>query len=425
MKDLYYFRNILIVLLGFVVFSLTACGSSPVLGAGDETIAPTPAQTDILPAQEEPAPSETATEISPTETPHPTNTPVPDLGFVYFVTGGNVLATDLSDGSTDSILSLNSPVTGASLSQDFRTFAFSVNEQLFLMDVASGNTISSMQGQPGETIYPRGFNPVTSSNFIQLMIRRDDGSRNTFHTVDFARNESEQNWDFNFQDLANPPLNQHYGCDTGSAWSPDGSMILVTGLGFGLPCNINPGATLISPRRGLAYPIAEMEISNGLSDKDLIIAGARTPAWSPNGEYLYFSMDGEPTAPFQFVSRIFRVRDDGSDVTQITNNFRGTAGFPVASTNELLLYALSGDSPQTDGIYLHNISDGRSTLEVNGAGLCPLGISPENNVLLYGRSCDEQGRAVELKYKIIGEDKSTSIARSADGLPVIFLGWKK
>ncbi len=414
-------RNILILVLVSVSLLLSACGGEEVLGRaetepGDLTAQPTQQEPELV--VEEINVPETEEQPSPTSTPLPSNTPPPNLGIVYYFSGGNLQSIDLYDLTIQQIISVGTDVNGAALSPDYSYFAYSRNDQLVLLDTNTSENLATIQGNPGETVYVRDFNPASTSDYSQLLVRRENSTGSHFGLVNISQAVL-------WTDLPNPPTNSDYGCDTGSSWSPKGDRILVTGLGYGLPCNTNPGATLISQHRGLSFSIAETKINNGLSEDNEITAGARTPTWSGDGAYMYVSMDSQATAPYQFTSQIFRLRDDGSDKQPITSNTRGIAAYPISPTPDLLLYSLSGDSPQTDGIYIHRISDGQNSLEVKGTGLCPLALSTEDNILLFGRLCDTQGKALELNFKFLGESNSTTIARSSDGLPISFLGWKR
>ncbi len=154
---------------------------------------------------------------------------------------------------------------------------------------------------------------------------------------------------------------------------------------------------MISVRRGASFALLNRQITSGLDNNAIVTAGARTPAWSPDSKYLYFSQDEAATSPLQFFSRIYRISEDGIEIIQISGNNRGVAAYPYSPKNELLYYALSGDNPQTDGIYLYNLIDKSSQQIIKGAGYCPLALSEDGLLLLFGRNCSETGGSNELR----------------------------
>ncbi len=178
-------------------------------------------------------------------------------------------------------------------------------------------------------------------------------------------------------------------------------------------------------RRGAAFALLNRQIVSGLDNTAVVTAGACTPAWSPDSKFLYFSQDEAATSPLQFFSRLYRISEDGIEVVQISENNRGVAAYPFSPRNELLYFALSGDNPQTDGIYQFNLLDKTSQLIIKGAGYCPLATSHDGLLLLFGRNCSETGGSNELRIINLKNSQIQTLFRGTDGRPVQYLGWKE
>jgi hypothetical protein len=403
------FTGLLLLILMLSGCLTDALGQVPVETETSAPVNPTP----IIPTSEQEA-TETNNLPEPTDIPSPTSEDEP--GSIYFITGGELLIANPQTLEQTRLLSLSPGINGASISPDFEMLAYANGSLLNIINIETGEQIGEIGGESGETVIPRGYSPISTSQYSQLLIRRDTPDASTFGIIDFTP-------DFSWQSLPEPPNTDHYGCDTGSAWSPNGDRILITGLGYGMNCNVNPGVTLFSLRRGMTFSIFEQELSKGLTGKEMIIGGARTPAWAPDGKSMFVSIEDETVAPLQFVSRIYQIDETGTTANRITNNNRGVAAYPVMVDTNILLYSITGDSPQTDGIYIHNLTDGIITLEEKGAGLCPLALSMKEHLLLYGRTCNEYSQTYELRVKTLGENSSKVLARSKDGLPISYLGW--
>ena len=215
------------------------------------------------------------------------------------------------------------------------------------------------------------------------------------------------------------PLSQEatsYGCDTGASWSPEGSQLAITGLGYGHPCNINPGLTLVELTDGTAKRLVAPIISDGLEGESTIIAGAHTPAWSPDGKWIAFGLDQDANAPLSFSTRLYRVRPDGTDLTPLTSNSQGLAAHPAWAPDGNLYYGLDGDSAETDGIYRYNPTTNTHTLIISGANLHPLSISPDGEFMIY----EQVG---ELQMWAFLEQGSTPVTSGEQEMIAVFAGW--
>ena len=409
--------NLLIVL---IIIATTSCAL--ILPGNPTNNNPTPVDNNLI------APTETPIEIvldlviptpRPTQTSSPTLTSPPPYGEIIFLTAGKVSSYQINSQTIiDLAILTSSDILGSSLTPDFNTLAYSTKEGLYYLDLATDELIASFILDDGSLLIPRGFNPHSLPGRSQLLVSKQ--LRNTY-TFSLLNQAPVINW----QDLPNPPNSKSYGCDSGLAWAPNGDQIAISGLNSSLPCSSNPGLTVINNRRGLSYQYVQQEISNGLTDKNKSLAGTRTPAWNSNGEVFYFSMDIGVVTALQFYSQLFQIQENGSNLTQISKNNQGIAAFPLPTNFGTLFYSLNGDSPQTDGIYQYNHTTGESQLLLVGAGLCPINLSQDGSLLLFGIKCNEMGGAIEFRLLDLLFNDDQTIIRSLDGKPVQFLGWKK
>jgi hypothetical protein len=408
-----------LILVGLIFSSAVACAIIPGSTTGNgpgvstqefPTEIPEPTRAEPLPTLAEPLATKTAL---------PSPTIPPNHGSVLFESAGVVKSYDLNNSTISDVLALpTSEILGITLSPDLATLAYSLVDGLYMVDLASGALVFSTSPDTGEILIPRQFNPRSLPGRSQVLVSRKNDKLSTFSILNQA---PEPGWN----QLPPPPEGENYGCDTGASWSPTGERIAVTGLGYGIKCNVNPGLTLISVRRGASFALLNRQIASGLDTDAFVTAGARTPAWSPDSKYLYFSQDEAATSPLQFFSRLYRISEDGIEIIQLSENNRGVAAYPYSPKNELVYYALSGDNPQTDGIYLYNLIDKSSQQILKGAGFCPLALSKDGLLLLYGRNCSETGGSNELRILNLQNSQIQTLYRSTDGRPIQYLGWKE
>lgn len=207
-----------------------------------------------------------------------------------------------------------------------------------------------------------------------------------------------------------------YGCDTGLALDASSGLLAITGLGYGHPCNTSPGLTIINLQTNQAKKMVAPAINPGISGAQAIIAGAYTPAWSADGEWLAFGLDQDAQMPLEFTTRLYRIRVDGNDLAPLTNNWRGMAAYPVYDPDGKLYYSLVGVGVEEDGIYRYDPVNNTHLLLIPGAELHPLSISPDGNFLLY----EHQGHLLLwgfLQEELLWEWEA------AEGESLKFVGW--
>jgi Tol biopolymer transport system component len=205
-------------------------------------------------------------------------------------------------------------------------------------------------------------------------------------------------------------------------WSPDSARLAIAGLGYGTPCNTSPGLAVIDLPAGTAQRIIAPTIKTGGDGGETVIAGAHTPAWSPDGKWIAFGLDQEATGaahdPLSFPTRLYRVHPDGSNLTPLTNNSQGNAAYPAWAPDGTLYYSLNNDSVESNGIYRYDPKTNEHSLLISGADLHALSVSPDGDFLIY----DEGG---SLKLWSILAEEVIPVAAEKDGVPVVFVGWLK
>lgn len=293
---------------------------------------------------------------------------------------------------------------GASLSPDGETLAFSDGEGLRYFDVQSGN-INLLLPPPQNGFYqPREWSNTGFLSVTRVPATDAQPLEHGWITI------AQPAW----HGIPVPQDSNGYGCDTGMAWAPESDRLAITGLGYGSPCNLNPGLTVIDLSSGTAQKVVDPVLSTG--DGNTITAGAHTPAWSPDGEWIAFGLDQDASEPLTFPTRLYRSRSDGSDLTPLTNNSQGMAAYPVWAPDGVIYYALSGVSVEEDGIYQYNPTTNEHTLVVNGTGLHPVSVSPNGEFLLY-----EQDGGLNLWG--VMRQSAVEVVPPQESNPAKFVGW--
>lgn len=339
---------------------------------------------------------------------HPLISETIGLGLtMVYLYKGELIGFDVFNKKTlPSQLAVSGELRSALLSPDGKALVFSDENGLSYMEIDS-QTVEQLLPRLDEGYYqPRAW----SADGSLIIARLSDTDAESFElgwtTVDQAV----------WQPLPTPEGTSDYGCDTGLNWSPTGSLLAITGLGYGAPCNLAPGLTVIDLSAGTARRIIAPEVQTGVEGGGLVLAGAHTPAWSPDGSWIAFGLDQDASAPLTFPTRLYRVHPDGSNLTPLTNNSSGVAAHPVWAPDGNLYYSLSGAGAEVDGIYRYSSSDNTHTLLIPGSRLNPLSISPDGEFLLY-----ETGNGFRIWQFRLNEDIA-EITGEDDRLPA-FVGW--
>ena len=328
--------------------------------------------------------------------------------LLMYIQNNEILGMDMQRQTIQPArISRQGQLRGAALNNGQNWMAYSDDSGLLLKDIDTGDESTLLEPTADGGIYvPRAWNPQDIL-LAGLVPASEDGAY-ALTLLDVP--------DQSTQDLPLPDDAAGYGCDTGAIWSPDGTMLAVTGLGYGAACNINPGLTVVNLEAGSAQTIVAQSVESGTPGTTLT-AGARHPAWSADGEWIAFSLDENATAELSFPSRLYVVHPDGRGLAPITANIRGSADFPVWASNGLLYYGLQGASTTENGIYSYDITTGEATLLLPGENLAPISISPDGQFLAYF-----QGDNLHI-YTFLTEQDLPQIIEPSDGVPAEFVGW--
>lgn len=278
-----------------------------------------------------------------------------------------------------------------------------------------GLTFFTLESQTPQQVLPAPedgyYLPRSWSNSGRLLVTRFPGNEG---------DPIQHGWlsleDSTWHDLPVPEGVSGYGCDTGAAWSPTGDQLAITGLGYGDACNLNPGLTIIDLSNDTAEVIIAPQVELVEEDGSTILAGAHTPAWSPDGSWIAFGLDQNPDQAANFPTRLYRAHPDGSNLTPLTNNSHGYATHPVYAQDGSLYYGLSNADADLDGLYHYSPTENTHTLLSPGAGFHPLSISPDGEFLLY-----EQLGALRI-WRIRLQETVAEVAGDEEKRPT-FSGW--
>lgn len=330
------------------------------------------------------------------------------LGLTLVYTHNNKLQgfDTLNEVVQPARISSSGELHGASLSPDNSHLVFSDDEGLKLMDLQTGDVEPLLPSPESGYYQPRGW-----SNTGFLLLTHIPGADNQPYSLGWL-SIAEPSW----HAILAPEETLGYGCDSGAAWSPINDQLAITGLGYDQTCNLNPGLTLVDITAGTAQRIVTPGISMNENTENQIIAGAHTPAWSPDGQWIAFGLDQEVNDQLTFSTRLYRAHPDGSDLIPLTNNSQGVAAFPAWASDGTIYYGLSGVNVESDGIYQYNPFTNERDLVINGSGLHPLSISPDGEFLVY-----EQAGGLYLWGFI--RQSATEVVPPQEGEPASFVGW--
>ncbi len=324
-----------------------------------------------------------------------------------YVFGGDYFGFDVfNELALPAQLAQSGELKGAILTPGGELLAYSDDE---------GLTFFTLESQTAQQVLPAPedgyYLPRSWSNTGRLLVS---------HLPGLGGDPIQHGWlsleDSTWHDLPTPEGLSGYGCDTGAAWSPTGDLLAITGLGYGDPCNLNPGLTIIDLSDDTAEIIIAPQIEPLEDNGSTIFAGAHTPAWSPDGSWIAFGLDQNPDQAANFSTRLYRAHPDGSNLTPLTNNSHGYATHPVWAQDGSLYYGLSSADADLDGLYHYSPTENTHTLLSPGAGFHPLSISPDGEFLLY-----EQQGALKI-WRIRLQETVAEVAGDEDRHPT-FSGW--
>ncbi len=295
---------------------------------------------------------------------------------------------------------------GVVLTPDGDLLAFSDDDGLSVFDIQSqGSTLLLPTPEDGYYL-PRSW-----SNTGRLLV---------FHMPESESEPIRHGWISleakTWHELPIPEGIRGYGCDTGAVWSPEGNALAITGLEYGEPCNASPGLTIVDLPSNRAQVVIAPTINAIEEDDSTLILGAHTPAWSPDGTWIAFGLDQDPTEMANFPTRLYRVHPDGSNLTPLTSNSQGNATHPVWAQDGSLYYGLSGAGADVDGLYQYLPSENTHVLLLPGSGIHPLSISPDGDFLLF-----EQEQVLKI-WRVRLQEIVAEIAGEDDKHPS-FAGW--
>jgi WD40 repeat protein len=295
---------------------------------------------------------------------------------------------------------------GVVLTPDGDLLAFSDDDGLSVFDIQS--QVSTLLLPTPEDGY---YLPRSWSNTGRLLV---------FHMPESESEPIRHGWisleEKTWHELPIPEGIRGYGCDTGAVWSPEGNALAITGLEYGEPCNASPGLTILDLPSNRAQVVIAPTINSIEEDDSTLIAGAHTPAWSPDGTWIAFGLDQDPTEVANFPTRLYRVHPDGSNLTPLTSNSQGYATHPVWAQDGSLYYGLSGAGADVDGLYQYLPSENTHVLLLPGSGSHPLSISPDGDFLLF-----EQEQVLKI-WRVRLQEIVAEIAGKDDKHPS-FAGW--
>jgi hypothetical protein len=330
------------------------------------------------------------------------------LGLVMsYIFNGGFFGFDVFNKVTlSSQLIKRGELHGAVLTPDGDLLAFSDDDGLSVFDIQSqGSTLLLPAPEDGYYL-PRSW-----SNSDRLLVSHQPESDSEPIRHGWISVEGKT-----WHELPIPEGTQGYGCDTGAVWSPEGDALAITGLEYGEPCNINPGLTIVELPANRAQVVIAPTINTFEDDGSTLIAGAHTPAWSPDGTWIAFGLDQDPTEAANFPTRLYRVHPDGSNLTPLTSNSQGYATYPVWAQDGSLYYGLSGAGAEVDGLYQYLPNENSHWLLLPGLGIHPLSISPDGEFLLF-----EQEQILKI-WRIRLQETVAEIGGQEDMYPS-FAGW--
>jgi hypothetical protein len=326
------------------------------------------------------------------------------MGYIY---QGNLIGFDVFNKQTlPSQITVEGEMTGAAIHPDGKLIAFNDDAGLKIMEIATSQ-VTLLIPSPQEGYYsPRRWS--AGGRLLVSLVSESAGPDEQLGWISLEENT--------WHPLPRPEGVASFGCDTGTAWSPEGERLAITGIEYGHPCNTAGGLSIVDLESGEAQRIVAPAISTGLAGGEPITAGAHTPAWSQDGSWIAFGLDQDANAELSFPTRLYRAHPDGTQLTPLTNNSQGVAAYPAWAPDGSLYYSLSRAGAEVDGIYHYVPEDNTHTLLISGTDLFPISVSPDNGFLAY-----RQGNELNL-WNIFLNEEHAGITGD-EGSPPDFAGW--
>ncbi len=330
------------------------------------------------------------------------------LGLVMsYVNAGDLIGFDVFNKLVlPSQITKNGDIRGAVLTQDGMLLGFSDDDGLNVFDFQSQSTTQLLPPPDNGYYLPRSWSSI--GRLLVSLIPENDAEPIQHGWITLE----DKTW----YDLPTPEGSPGYGCYTGAAWSPEGNELAITGLEYGTPCNTSPGLTRVDTSLNTAQVVIAPMLNPIAEDDSPMIAGTHTPAWSPDGTWITFGLDQDPTEAATFPTRLYRIHPDGGNLTPLTSNSQGFATHPVWAQDGSFYYGLSGAGADVDGLYQYLPAENTRILLSPGTGIHPLSISPDGEFLLY-----EQGQALKI-WQFRLQETVAEISGEEDEYPT-FAGW--
>jgi hypothetical protein len=324
--------------------------------------------------------------------------------LIYFQSGqlfGMDMRTQIVQPSR---LSFRGTLHGAAVSPDNVYLAYGDDAGLRVMTIATGEVISLLAAPGDGSVYmPRAWN--LENRLLVTRVPSEPTGAYQHGWIDLE--------DRRFTSLPLPEGVESYGCDTGIAWSPDGTRIAITGQGDGAPCNLTSGLTVVDLVTGQAAQI----VAKPPSGPDDQVTGARHPAWSPDGQWIAFSLNETTNTSSAAEARLYVVQPNGRALAPISSNSRGRADYPVWTPDGLLFYSITGANTADNGVYQYDRSGAVTTYLLTGENLRPDSVSPHGEFMAYF-----DGESIMI-YAFPLNANLPQPVRSLDGEPITIAGW--
>ena len=252
---------------------------------------------------------------------------------------------------------IKSPLHGMAAHPNGDLLTYNDNAGLHWLKLKTGETGLFFSNPPGSYYAPRSW-----SRQGPLLLER----------IHEGNNPPEWGWT-SIEEPSWHPIAlkaEAFTCDTGVSQDPNTGNFVVAAGG---DCQNDPGLTLVNLEDG---GIRKLVDSQGIAK-----SGAFTPSWSPDGNWIAFSLALMDTS--ENPQRLFLVHPDGTEMTALTANTTGQASHPVWSEDgSRLFYALTGADTGEDGIYTYDMS-GQHELLHAGTGIYPISVSPSDEFLAF------------------------------------------